>query len=27
VYLSADPHWKVAYHSGDELVFEHIGSW
>jgi hypothetical protein len=27
VYLSADPHWKVAFRSGDDVVFEHIGSW
>ncbi len=27
VYLSADPRWKVAFRSGDDVVFEHIGSW
>jgi hypothetical protein len=27
VYLSADPRWKVAFRSGDDIVYEHIGSW
>ncbi len=27
VYLSQDPRWKLAYRSGDDVVYEHIGSW
>jgi len=27
VYLSQDPRWKVAFRSGDDLVYEHVGSW
>ena len=27
VYLSQDRHWKVAYRSGDDIVYEHVGSW
>jgi hypothetical protein len=27
VYLSADPRWKVAFRSGGDVVFEHIGPW
>ena len=27
VYLSTDPRWKIAYHSGDDVVYEHVGSW
>jgi hypothetical protein len=27
VYLSADPRWRVAFRSGDDVVYEHVGSW
>lgn len=26
-YLSRDPRWKLAFSSGDAMVFEHIGRW
>jgi hypothetical protein len=27
IFLSHDPTWKLVYHAGDAVVFEHVGSW
>ncbi len=27
IFLSHDPAWKLVYHAGDAVVFEHVGSW